>query len=416
MVIICVPFDRNTVFFPKHMDKESENILNAFKYEVLDVAKKEIEFTKKSKSYREIRKQCKEVKAYIKQENLEIVPSDKTKRLCITDRDTHIKNTSSLLSNKEIYQLLPRSKCLSIERQANKLVNSCFKNSLNRNQLERLQVSNSKPAPFRTLIKDHKNKVGEMFPMRPIASAIHTPTEKIDWLCSKVLNQLVKFVPAHLNSSDELTDILDYFNGANDSGKFISLDVIALYPSIPITQALDIVIEFAKKHWSEIDRFNLTLEQFSNCLKFVSYNYEIQYEDQTYLQISGVPMGTHYAPPFAIIFMNYVESIALEKLKSVQISPSIYKRFIDDVIMGPFPSNFPYFDKIAEVFNGVNQKIQFTLEIPKQELNFLDLSIWERDHKIYYKHFTKPIASDNSLRKDSWIPRHVFYTCILHVF
>jgi len=84
-------------------------------------------------------------------------------------------------------------------------------------------------------------------------------------------------------------------------------------------------------------------------------------------------MGTtYYAPSFAIIFVNYIENIALEKLANTQISPSTYKRYIDYVIMGLFPANFRSMDKIIEIFNGVTKDIQFTLEIPKETLNFLD--------------------------------------------
>ena len=75
-------------------------------------------------------------------------------------------------------------------------------------------------------------------------------------------------------------------------------------------------------------------------LKFVSFNYEITYNDKVYLQIKGCPMGSHYAPPFAIIYMNHIELKALSLLKSrsdfPQDSSIMYKRFIDDSIFGPF--------------------------------------------------------------------------------
>ena len=57
---------------------------------------------------------------------------------------------------------------------------------------------------FRAFIKDHKPPSNGGYPMRPIASAKNMPTEKVDWVCSKILNNLLQFVPAHLKSSDGL--------------------------------------------------------------------------------------------------------------------------------------------------------------------------------------------------------------------
>ena len=59
--------------------------------------------------------------------------------------------------------------------------------------------------------------------------------------------------------------------------------------------------------------------------------------------------------------MNYIETVALEKLKTLQISPQIFKRYIDDIIMGPFSPNFINFNRILEAFNSVDENIQFTI-------------------------------------------------------
>ena len=71
-------------------------------------------------------------------------------------------------------------------------------------------------------------------------------------------------------------------------------------------------------------------------LKFISYNYEVEFEEKVYLQIKGVPMGSHFAPPLAIIFLSHVEEQALTSLKShIDMNKVVYKRFVDDSILGP---------------------------------------------------------------------------------
>ena len=42
------------------------------------------------------------------------------------------------------------------------------------------------------------------YPLRPIASVHNTATEKVDWFVSKILSQLVQFVPSNLKNSRDL--------------------------------------------------------------------------------------------------------------------------------------------------------------------------------------------------------------------
>ena len=220
------------------------------------------------------------------------------------------------------------------------------------------------------------------------------------------MNNLVKFVPGHLTSSEELISNLGTLNELDDSHVFISLDVVSLYPSVPLELALQEVDKFACEHWQSKDNLGLSPEDFGKCLKFVTYNYEITYNDKVYLQVGGVPMGTHYAPPFAVIFMNFIESVALEDLKNKNINPLIYKRYIDDIIMGPFPVDSD-FDNILNAFNNSNEKVKFTIEVPQKALNFLDMSIWIENKKAQYKYYTKELGSDNCLNKNCWLPRRI---------
>ena len=119
-------------------------------------------------------------------------------------------------------------------------------------------------------------------------------------------------------------------------------------------------------------------------------------------------MGTHFSPPFAIIYMHRIEQTALEKLFDENITPSLYKRYIDDIILGPFPRNPNLLKRILDTFiNSVDENIQFAIEIPKTDfLNFLDINISVSD-KLTYHWYNKPCHSGISLRKDSWLPNYV---------
>lgn len=80
----------------------------------------------------------------------------------------------------------------------------------------------------------------------------------------------------------------------------------------------------------------------------------------------------------------------------------------DDLIIGSLEGNdFP--QTILDVFNSVNQNIQFTMEVPKVNggLDFLDINISIKDTKIDFCWFSKSCHSGNSLRHDSWVPSAV---------
>ena len=105
-----------------------------------------------------------------------------------------------------VFVILKNSKKVALEKQANKLIDNVYKYKLSKSNLQRLHSTGSQPANFYALIKDHKDKSNGFFPLRPIATVHSTPTNKIDWLCGRILNQLVQYVPAHLLSSSALIE------------------------------------------------------------------------------------------------------------------------------------------------------------------------------------------------------------------
>lgn len=81
-------------------------------------------------------------------------------------------------------------------------------------------------------------------------------------------------------------------------------------------------------HWCSIDNFSLTMDDFDKCVRFVSYsyNYKVTFNEKVYLQTSGVPIETHFAPTFAVISMNLIENGTLDVLRNKKIEPILFKR------------------------------------------------------------------------------------------
>ena len=128
--------------------------------------------------------------------------------------------------------------------------------------MQKLLSAGSRPAKFQAFIKDHKNKTGVNFPLRPIASVNNTAVEKVDWIVSEILTQLVKFVPANVKNTHEVITKLKNLEKGDftEEMTFVSLDVVNLYPSINIEFGIKAVLEFAEENWHIIDNWLLTLE------------------------------------------------------------------------------------------------------------------------------------------------------------
>jgi len=125
-------------------------------------------------------------------------------------------------------------------------------------------------------------------------------------------------------------------------------------------------------------------------------------------------MGSHFASPFATIAIHYVESSALDSIRNnFDFSPIIYKRYLDDILLGPIDS-FEFAQNILSTFNSVNASIQFTLDYPKADspISFLDIELRVKRKDIEYWWFVKPTHSNITLRKDSWVPNHVKHNFI----
>ena len=86
--------------------------------------------------------------------------------------------------------------------------------------------------------------------------------EKVDWIVSEILTQLVKFVPANVKNTHEVITKLENLEKGDftEEMTFVSLDVVNLYPSINIEFGIKAVLEFAEENWHIIDNWLLTLE------------------------------------------------------------------------------------------------------------------------------------------------------------
>ncbi len=405
------PFDNKRSTLPDKLNNDYEYRLRILKRDIMSVYRNLNLKRDQNKNQLEI---TKDIRNYCKKNDLIIIQSDKTKRNMIISIDEYKRMGKTFLNNNKDYSKLEKSNSAKIEKLCNKkLVELSNKIKLNKNDLMKCKIQNSHPAEFFFNIKDHKKRNEEgLYPIRPIASVHNTPVDGIDFILQKILTQASSIVPSNIRDADEAIGFFNELNNQNmidKNSKIISLDVVNLYPSIPLDKGLDFTKKFLQEHEDEIDFLGLDIKDVLDLLKIISTNYEIIFNNEVFLQKNGVPMGARFAPPYAIIFMYELEKQIMSQINTNELEITLYKRYIDDIlfIYKDCSVNKKWnYDTILNHFNKECKKIKFTIETPNENgyIPFLDSMIKLEKNKIMYKWYQKELHSGNLIHFDSQLP------------
>ena len=147
----------------------------------------------------------------------------------------------------------------------------------------------------------------------------------------------------------------------------ITADVVGLYPSNPHDEGLEVL----RKQLNAFDNKSIPTEDLVKMAEFVLKNNYFEFNSSFKHQISGTAIGTKFAPPYACIFMDYIER---EFLKSEQIQPWIWFRYIDDIVFIGKASEKGV-DEFLNRLNSFHPNLRFTHERSRESLNFLDVIV-----------------------------------------
>ena len=147
----------------------------------------------------------------------------------------------------------------------------------------------------------------------------------------------------------------------------ISLDVVSLFTNAQI----GIAIKGIKERWAKIQpHVNMPWYQFEKGLRICSSNSSFNFQNISYKQKSGFPMGSPLSPIAAGIAMDDLET---KCIASLPFKLPFFFRYVDDIITA-VPAN--KIDTILNTFNSYNHKIQFTTEKESDgKICFLDVLI-----------------------------------------
>ena len=106
-------------------------------------------------------------------------------------------------------------------------------------------------------------------------------------------------------------------------------------------------------------------------------NVHFLFNNETNIQVVGVPIGLPLVAVLANKFMVELETSVIPKLSN---KVKLWKRFVDDTY---YLARLEYKDKILLAHNSFHKNIKFTFEIEKDNtIPFLDILIIRKPEKI----------------------------------
>ncbi|XP_018367903.1 PREDICTED: uncharacterized protein LOC108764261 [Trachymyrmex cornetzi] len=232
-----------------------------------------------------------------------VLPADKGNTTVVTsDYKKKIKN---LLSDKA-YKMLDRDPTDTIAQNTKILVE---KSNISNETKTTLKPTNPLPPRLYGLPKVHKSNIS----LRPIVSAIHSPTYNLSRFLARTLQPLTEKTESHITNSTDFIQKIQKIR-LRPIDLLVSFDVESLFTQVPIKDTLNII---KASHEVPLDLIPL----IEHCLTSTYFSYNNQFYEQT----SGAVMGSPISPVIVNIFMEHFEKEALRKTSK---KPEVWFRYV----------------------------------------------------------------------------------------
>ena len=176
----------------------------------------------------------------------------------------------------------------------------------------------------------------------------------------------------------------------------VSFDVSALFTSIPVPFALQVINYKISTCTSFTNVGKIPTEKFIKLLESTITNCIFCFNKKFYKQLQGAAMGSPVSPVIANIYMEHVESLA------IATSLTLIKwwfRYVDDVYSAPRKDQV---NKLQEHLNYIDPHIKFTIELPGTDgLPFLDTLTKPTPSSTVFKVYRKPTHTERYLDYNS---------------
>ena len=364
-----------------------------------------------TKQEREANKQLKEDDTWV------VLTADKGVVMVVMDKSSYVNKSMALLQDTNVYQ-----PCRDLTSQIHRQVQA---------SLHRLKGKQGKDHQW---VQLHYNQLLPMGRSSPLArfyglprihrliaqcvvtvSACGTSTYNLAKYLTRILKVYIGHTSSFVKDSKDLMDKLQSIE-LQDNKELVSFDVSALFTSIPVNQALDVINELIIQHqtvmefkskvgmaWYEVAD-HLDREDVMHLLKVVLNNCVFSFQGKFYKQLHGAAMGSPCLP--VVANMEYFERRALGPKLPMSFTINTWLRYVDDVLTIVKKGTQ---DSLLNHLNSIDPNIKFTIEPPndKGAIPFLDTFAGPsgNNNKIVTSVYRKPTHMDKYLDFNSNHPK-----------
>lgn len=181
--------------------------------------------------------------------------------------------------------------------------------------------------------------------------------------------------------------------------KLVSYDVTALFTSVPVDKALEVITRKLNNDDTLEDRTDLTVEQISQLLEVCLNTTYFLYNGKYYQQTHGAAMGSPISPLVANLYMEHFEE---EALSTAPTRPYIWIRYVDDTFV---KISKLHVEEFTKHINDIDPHIKFTVD-PEDNMKLPMLDICTNileDRSTKLTIYRKPTHTDQYL---NWKSHH----------
>jgi hypothetical protein len=325
--------------------------------------------------------------------------ADKGSATVVLNRIDYLREGYKQLSDTKAYKVLDHDPTEEFRREINNVIEDMYQSGeLDQRVRDYLIEPTSKVARLYFLPKIHKGITPP--PGRPVISGNGCSTEKISSFVDYFLNPTTKLIKSYVKDTAHFLQLMKQQGKIPEGALLVTLDVVALYPNIPIAQGIAAAKEALEKSrpGKNVKPSNKSLIKL---LELVLKRNNFTFNGRHYLQLRGTAIGTKLAVGFANNYVGYFERLFVEFYHK---HPRTWLRFIDDVFM-IWTHGEDSLAEFVEYLNSCVETIKFTAEYSKLAVNFLDMKVKLQDNMIQTDLYSKPTDSHSYLLYDSAHPQ-----------
>ena len=302
-----------------------------------------------------------------KNKDIIVAKPDKGNGVVILNREDYVTKMSDILDDVTKFKKLPYTdpyhRSILSEDKVNRVLSYLKKEKfINDEEYNKCYASGCSPGILYGLPKVHKPNI----PLRPVVASYNTPSYNLAKFLVPFLVSITDCTYS-LKNSYEFVNILNNFNFPQEY--FIcSFDVTSLFTNIPLKETIDIAVSEMYKDGNSFR--NLTKNKFKSLLETACSDTYFIFNNELYLQLDGVAMGSPISCTLANLFLGYYEKKWLDDCP-LEFKPKLYKRYVDDTVL--IFDNQQQASNFLNYLNDKHDNIKFTLDQESDnKMPFLD--------------------------------------------